>query len=197
MGAECEGVTAGEGMWWLVPLSLVRTGDSVFTVLDAEVADFKRGKKHEWIFLYNILKLAVSHKHITLDFIMYFGTILKNCQCWDYLLSWLPCVFKPLYPFYRDKEMFQELFITIFCIAVKVDSELCRRSAVVERIYHCAYCERSRWQNIFVLRESHMRWQGPRAAAFHTTSCGRGCGRGWSGSTGKTKGGGGGGGRTG
>lgn len=42
MGAECEGVTAGEGMWWLVPLSFVRTGDSVFTVLDADVAE--RGK---------------------------------------------------------------------------------------------------------------------------------------------------------
>lgn len=39
MGAECEGVTAGEGMWWFVPLSLVRTGDSVFTTLDAGVAD--------------------------------------------------------------------------------------------------------------------------------------------------------------
>lgn len=34
-------------MWWLVPLSLVRTGDSVFTVLDADVANFKRGKTHE------------------------------------------------------------------------------------------------------------------------------------------------------
>lgn len=45
MGAECEGVTAGEGMWWLVPLSLVRTGDSVFTVLDADVADCKEGKR--------------------------------------------------------------------------------------------------------------------------------------------------------
>lgn len=42
MGAECEGVTTGEGAWWLVPLSLVRTGDSVFTVLDADVAEFKR-----------------------------------------------------------------------------------------------------------------------------------------------------------
>lgn len=41
MGAECEGVTTGEGAWWFVPLSLVRTGDSVFTVLDADVADFK------------------------------------------------------------------------------------------------------------------------------------------------------------
>lgn len=40
MGAECEGVTTGEGMWWFVPLSLVRTGDSVFTTLDADVADF-------------------------------------------------------------------------------------------------------------------------------------------------------------
>lgn len=46
MGAECEGVTAGEGMWWLVPLSLVRTGDSVFIALDADVADFNREK---WI----------------------------------------------------------------------------------------------------------------------------------------------------
>lgn len=46
-GAECEGVTAGEGTWWLVPLSLVRTGDSVFTVLDADVADFRWGEKHE------------------------------------------------------------------------------------------------------------------------------------------------------
>lgn len=36
MGAECEGVTTGEGMWWLVPLSLDRTGDSVFTVLDPD-----------------------------------------------------------------------------------------------------------------------------------------------------------------
>lgn len=32
MDVEWEGVTAGEGMWW--PLSLVITGDSVFTVLD-------------------------------------------------------------------------------------------------------------------------------------------------------------------
>lgn len=44
MGAECEGVTTGEGMWWLVPLSLVRTGDSVFTVLDDDVAVLKRGQ---------------------------------------------------------------------------------------------------------------------------------------------------------
>lgn len=44
MGAECEGVTTGEGAWWFVPLSLVRTGDSVFTVLDADVADFKEGE---------------------------------------------------------------------------------------------------------------------------------------------------------
>lgn len=39
---EWEGVTAGEGMWWLGPLSLVMTGDSVFTVLDDDVAGFKR-----------------------------------------------------------------------------------------------------------------------------------------------------------
>lgn len=49
MGAECEGVTAGEGMWWLVPLSFVRTGDSVFTVLDADVADFKSKRKKKQI----------------------------------------------------------------------------------------------------------------------------------------------------
>ena len=36
MDVEWEGVTAGEGMWW--PLSLVITGDPVFTVLDADVA---------------------------------------------------------------------------------------------------------------------------------------------------------------
>lgn len=118
MGAECEGVTAGEGTWWLVPLSLVRTGDSVFTVLDADVADLGGGGKHECIFLYIILKLAFSHKHITLGFITYFGTILKNCQCWDYLLSWLPCVFKLLYPFYRNKEMSQELFLILYCCQV-------------------------------------------------------------------------------
>ncbi len=34
MGVEWEGVTAGEGMLW--PLSLVITGDSVFTVLDVD-----------------------------------------------------------------------------------------------------------------------------------------------------------------
>lgn len=34
MGVEWEGVTAGEGMWWPEPLSLVMMGDSVFTVLD-------------------------------------------------------------------------------------------------------------------------------------------------------------------
>lgn len=28
-------------MWWLGPLSLVITGDSVFTVLDDDVAGFK------------------------------------------------------------------------------------------------------------------------------------------------------------
>lgn len=39
--AEWEGVTAGEGMWWLGPLSLVMIGDSVFTVLDDDVAGFK------------------------------------------------------------------------------------------------------------------------------------------------------------
>lgn len=33
MVVEWEGVTAGEGMWWL---SLVITGDSVFTVLDVD-----------------------------------------------------------------------------------------------------------------------------------------------------------------
>lgn len=33
MGAEWEGVTAGEGMWWL---SLVITGDSVFTDLEVD-----------------------------------------------------------------------------------------------------------------------------------------------------------------
>lgn len=41
MGVEWEGVTAGEGMWWLDPLSLVITGDSVFTVLDDDVAGIK------------------------------------------------------------------------------------------------------------------------------------------------------------
>lgn len=41
MDVECEGVTAGEGMWW--PLSLVITGDSVFTVLDDDdVAGLKQ-----------------------------------------------------------------------------------------------------------------------------------------------------------
>lgn len=38
MGVEWEGVTAGDGMWWLEPPSLVITGDSVFTVLDVDVA---------------------------------------------------------------------------------------------------------------------------------------------------------------
>lgn len=56
MGAECEGVTTGEGAWWFVPLSLVRTGDSVFTVLDADVANFKEGENITSIFVYNILK---------------------------------------------------------------------------------------------------------------------------------------------
>lgn len=36
MGAEWEDVTAGEGAWWPGPLSLVITGDSVFTVLDVD-----------------------------------------------------------------------------------------------------------------------------------------------------------------
>lgn len=31
---ECDGVTAGEGGRWAGPLSLHRTGDSVFTALD-------------------------------------------------------------------------------------------------------------------------------------------------------------------
>lgn len=43
MAAEWEGVTAGEGIWWLEPLSLVITGDSVFTVLDD--ASLKTKKK--------------------------------------------------------------------------------------------------------------------------------------------------------
>lgn len=32
--AECEGVTAGDGVWWEVPLSELMTGDSVLAVLD-------------------------------------------------------------------------------------------------------------------------------------------------------------------
>lgn len=36
MGVEWE--DAGEGMWWPGPLSLVITGDSVFTVLDDDGA---------------------------------------------------------------------------------------------------------------------------------------------------------------
>lgn len=36
MGVEWEGVTAGEGIWWLGPLSLVIMGDSVLTVLDVD-----------------------------------------------------------------------------------------------------------------------------------------------------------------
>lgn len=59
MGAECEGVTAGEGMWWLAPLSLVRTGDSIFTALDTDEADFKREKKQEFIFLFQNLPLVI------------------------------------------------------------------------------------------------------------------------------------------
>lgn len=38
IGVEWEGVTAGEGIWWLGPLSVVITGDSVFSVLDVDVA---------------------------------------------------------------------------------------------------------------------------------------------------------------
>lgn len=38
IGVEWEGVTAGEGIWWLWPLSVVITGDSVFSVLDVDVA---------------------------------------------------------------------------------------------------------------------------------------------------------------
>lgn len=79
MGAECEGVTTGEGMWWLVPLSLDRTGDSVFIVLDPDDTDCKRVKINT--FVYNIVQLTFTHKEITLDFIMYFGTITKNSQC--------------------------------------------------------------------------------------------------------------------
>lgn len=56
---------------------------------------------------------------------MYFGTILKNWQCWEYLRSWLPCVFKPLNPFCRDKEKTQELFITV---KYKADDKLCGSS---------------------------------------------------------------------
>lgn len=41
MGAECEGVTAGEGTWWPELLSLVITADSVFT---EAVADLKKEK---------------------------------------------------------------------------------------------------------------------------------------------------------
>lgn len=46
MGVEWEGVTAGEGMWWLGPLSLVMMGESVLTVLDVDdVAGFKKKRK--------------------------------------------------------------------------------------------------------------------------------------------------------
>lgn len=45
MGVEWEGVTAGEGMWWLGPLSLVMMGESVLTVLDVDdVAGLKKRK---------------------------------------------------------------------------------------------------------------------------------------------------------
>lgn len=32
--AECDGVTAGDGVWCAGPLSALRTGDSVLAVLD-------------------------------------------------------------------------------------------------------------------------------------------------------------------
>lgn len=49
MGVECAGVTAGEGMWWTGPLSLVIMGDSVFTVLDVDVAGLKKEKRNFYI----------------------------------------------------------------------------------------------------------------------------------------------------
>lgn len=42
-GVEWEGVTAGEGMWWLGPLSLVKRGDSFFTVLGDNEAGWGSG----------------------------------------------------------------------------------------------------------------------------------------------------------
>lgn len=44
MGVEWE--DAGEGMWWPGPLSLVITGDSVFTVLDDDGAGAGLNKKN-------------------------------------------------------------------------------------------------------------------------------------------------------
>lgn len=32
-------------------------------------------------------------------------TVLKKRQCWEYLLSCVPCVFMPLYPFYGGKKL--------------------------------------------------------------------------------------------
>lgn len=36
MDVDWEDVTTGEGIWWSGPLSLVITGDSVFTVLGVD-----------------------------------------------------------------------------------------------------------------------------------------------------------------
>ena len=46
IGVEWDGVTAGEATWWPEPLSLVITGDSVFTVLDDDVAGLKENERY-------------------------------------------------------------------------------------------------------------------------------------------------------
>lgn len=133
MEVEWEGVTAGEGMWWLGPLSLVMIGDSVFTVLDDDVAGFKdkweismwrplfvgkfqtdRGRwnktnetkdQDSWTNERVWGGLVFIKPHYSLNWIVLSTvTVHKKRQCWEYLLSCVPCVFMPLYPFYGGEK---------------------------------------------------------------------------------------------